>query len=102
MTLNIDGSFEGSYRDSDMGVVGNGYPNGTAYVCEFSGKFNNMKQIDNTTYAITLSEINTERAEGEEWIEDRAFAISRPEPYGFGSGKRIFTIYSPNSCEKSY
>ena len=99
MTLNIDGSIEGSYRDSDMGVVGNGYPNGTAYVCEFSGKFNNMKQIDNTTYAITLSEINTERAEGEEWIEDGIRYISSG-PYGLEEGKE-FLLYTPQTPVKN-
>lgn len=97
--LNSDGSFEGSYRDSDMGVIGNGYPKGTAYVCEFSGKFSNMRQIDNTTYAITLSEINTKRAEGEEWIEDGVRYISSG-PYGLEEGKE-FLLYTPQTPVKN-
>ena len=32
-----DGSFKEVYHDSDMGVTGEGYPNGTVYLCGFSG-----------------------------------------------------------------
>lgn len=99
MELSNDGSFKGSYKDSDMGVVGNGYPKGTAYVCEFSGKFSNMRQIDDTTYAITLSEINTKRAEGEEWVEDGIRYISSG-PYGLEEGKE-FLLYTPQTPVKN-
>ncbi|MEI3551359.1 MAG: hypothetical protein V8Q17_01855 [Acutalibacteraceae bacterium] len=54
----IDGSFEGSYHDSDMGFVGEGYPHGTVYICEFSGTFNNIQQIDDNTYAYDTQERN--------------------------------------------
>ena len=99
MTLNSDGSFKGSYHDSDMGDSGNGYPNGTVYVCEFSGKFSNIRQIDATTYALTLSEITTERVEGGEWIEDGVRYISSG-PYGLEEGKE-FLLYTPQTPAKN-
>ncbi len=42
--------FEGSYHDSDMGFIGEGYPHGTVYICKFSGVFDNIQQIDDNTY----------------------------------------------------
>ena len=33
--LQDDGSFNGQYSDSDMGSMGEEYPNGTVYICEF-------------------------------------------------------------------
>ena len=37
--IDEDGSFEGNFRDSDMGSTGEGYPNGTLYYCDFKGRF---------------------------------------------------------------
>lgn len=39
LELQPDGSFTGSYHDSEMGEFAEDYPNGTVYVCEFSGRF---------------------------------------------------------------
>ena len=39
LTFANDGIFMGSYHDSDMGDTGDGYPNGTIYVSDFSGRF---------------------------------------------------------------
>ena len=33
ITLNRDGTFTGSYLDSEMGESGEGYPHGSAYTC---------------------------------------------------------------------
>ena len=35
LDIRPDGSFEGEYFDSDMGSTGEGYPNGTVYLCDF-------------------------------------------------------------------
>ena len=45
MELNDDGSFTGSFQDSDMGVRGEGYPKGTVYKSDFSGKFSRPEQL---------------------------------------------------------
>ena len=69
ITLNQDGSFSGEYCDSDMGDSGDAYPHGKEYICNFSGRFDTVVQIDSNTYSMTLSEITTEKESGEEWIE---------------------------------
>ncbi len=98
ITLNRDGSFEGSYHDSDMGFIGEGYPHGTVYICKFSGVFDNIQQIDDNTYAMTLKEITTESTESKEWITDGVRYIAS-EPYGLESGKE-FLFYTPQTSVK--
>ncbi len=70
--LEPDGSFTGSYHDSEMGDVGEDYPRGTVYVYEYSGKFSDIKKVDDYTYTMTLSQYQSEMEynEWEEWIED--------------------------------
>jgi len=99
ITLNRDGSFEGSYHDSDMGFIGEGYPHGTVYICKFSGVFDNIQQIDDNTYAMTLKEITTESTESKEWITDGVRYIAS-EPYGLESGKE-FLFYTPQTSVKN-
>ena len=68
ITLNQDGSFSGEYCDSDMGDSGDAYPHGKEYICNFSGRFDTVVQIDSNTYSMTLSEITAEKESGEEWM----------------------------------
>ena len=42
LNIDADGRFDGAYSDSEMGSVGEDYPNGTYYLCEFIGKFSNL------------------------------------------------------------
>lgn len=99
ITLNNDGSFEGNYHDSDMGFIGEGYPHGTIYICKFSGTFDNIRKIDDNTYAMTLNEITTESTESKEWITDGVRYISS-EPYGLESGKE-FLFYTPQTSVRN-
>lgn len=73
ITLNKDGTFDGLYHDSEMGITGEGYPNGSAYVCEFSGRFTDIKKINDYSYKMTLSDVKTTEPIGKEWIEDGIF-----------------------------
>ena len=95
ITLNSDGSFKGTYSDAEMGSNGKDYPNGTLYTCEFSGKFEEIKQVNDYTYTMTLAEVNTEKKEGEEWIEDQIRYIAA-SPYGLENGKE-FLFYTPET-----
>jgi hypothetical protein len=96
MVVNIetDGTFEGSYYDSDMGVTGDGYES-TCYVCNFRGKFTNIRKVDDYTYFMELATISVEDEIGTEWIENEIRFVAS-EPYGFESGKE-FLIYLPGS-----
>ncbi len=81
ITLNRDGTFTGRYLDSEMGETGEGYPKGSAYICDFSGKFENIKKVDEYSYQMTLTDVKTEKVVGEEWIEDEIRYIASA-PYG--------------------
>ena len=96
LTLNPDGSFEGIYRDDDMGDIGEGY-DGTAYLCTFQGRFGSIRKLDDSTYVMTLSELNltTSHQVGQKWIEDGVRYVSS-EPYGLDGGTD-FIFYTPEA-----
>ncbi len=91
--LKPDGSFEGQFHDSDMGDVGEGYTNGTVYICNFDGKFSVPKQVDAHIYSMKLEYLNTEGTPGEEYYEDSTRYIYS-EAYGFDDADE-FLIYLP-------
>ncbi len=91
--INEDGTFTGDYHDSEMGGIGEGYPNGTRYICNFSGSFTDMKQIDEYTWSMKLDDLEMENTPGEEWIEDGIKHIAA-EPYGIEGGE-TFYLYLP-------
>ncbi len=95
MYLNADGSFSGEYHDSEMGDMTEEYPNGTVYVCNFSGKFENIKKVNEYTYKMTLSYIDAEETYGDEWIEDGIRYIGA-NPYGLETGKDFY-FYLPET-----
>lgn len=95
LTLSNDGSFVGSFHDSEMGSIGDGYPKGTYYVCEFSGKFTDIKKIDEYSYSMTLSDIKLKHTPETEWIEDEIKYIASG-PYGLEGGKD-FVFYLPST-----
>ena len=101
LTLNRDGTFVGQFRDADMGDIGEGYPNGTEYTCTFSGKFVNIQKKDEYSYEMTLSNVETKKAVGEEWIEDGVRYVA-DKPYGLtdsedGQESTQFVFYLPNT-----
>lgn len=92
MTLNGDGSFSGSFHDSDASL-GEGY-DATVYVSEFSGSFSDITQINDYTYSMTLNNLEVQNAE-KEWIEERILYVST-EPYGLEQGTD-YILYTPEA-----
>ena len=90
--LNSDGTFTGYYADSEMGSVGEDHPKGTYYTNEFSGKFVNIKKINDYSYSMELSSIELVKEPGEEWIENEVLYIAG-EPLGIEAGKK-FIFYT--------
>lgn len=95
LTLHADGTFSGFFLDSDMGDMGDDYPSGTAYICNFSGRFDRFAQMDDHSWSMTLAEIQTERTAGEEWIADTVRYVAS-EPYGLTGGTE-FVLYLPDT-----
>ncbi len=94
LTLHPDGTFSGSFHDSDMGSSGDGY-DATVYVCEFDGKFTNIRKTDDNTYTMTLEYCNTAKTPEATWIEDRTKYVAST-PYGIEGGTN-FTLYLPGT-----
>ena len=95
VTLNRDGTFQGSYSDSEMGESGEGYPNGSVYVCTFQGRFEPIRAVDSHTYSLTLAELSSADAEGREWIADGIRYVASA-PYGMETGTDFF-LYTPET-----
>ena len=92
LVLNQDGSFAGQHFDHEN-ATGADFPKGTCYLCEFSGRFEDIRQITPYIYSMTLAELDTEKEEGEEWIEDDVLYIAA-RPYGLEDGEE-FLLYTP-------
>lgn len=95
LNLNPDGTFTGDYHDSDMGDMGDGYPNGTVYVCSFSGSFSAPVKISDFIYSMKLESFETETAPGEITFENGIRYIYS-EPYGMENADE-FLIYLPGT-----
>lgn len=70
LDIRPDGSFEGEYFDSDMGSTGEGYPNGTVYLCDFKGRFTEPEKIDEHTYAVKIASMEYKQEAGTREIKD--------------------------------
>ena len=92
LVLNQDDSFAGRHFDHEN-ATGAGFPKGTCYLCDFSGRFEDIRQITPYIYSMTLAELDTEKEEGEEWIEDDVLYIAA-RPYGLEDGEE-FLLYTP-------
>lgn len=96
LTLSPDGSFVGKYHDSEYGIQGEGYSNGTVYLCNFSGKFSSPVKVNDYTYSMTLEWLTTEEEEGSVYFENNIrYIISNP--YGMEDAEKFF-IYLPGAA----
>lgn len=94
-TLKKDGTFVGSFNDSNMGETSDDYPNGTIYLCEFEGEFSLSEKISENEYSIKLEKINTKDIIGGELIRDGVRYVAA-SAYGL-DGDKNFTLYTPNT-----
>lgn len=95
LELRSDGTFGGEYTDFDMGDVGDGYPNGTMYICDFDGSFSNIQRIYDYLYCMELYELIEPSSEVREWCEDGTRYILS-EPVGMEEGN-IYYLYTPEA-----
>ena len=93
LNFEADGSYSGMFHDSDMGDTGRNYPNGTVYVCNFTGKLKGCKKISEYEYELNLGQILYENESGTEEIEDGVRYVYS-EPYGL-AGTRTVRCYLP-------
>ena len=95
MSIKVDGSFAGVYSDSEMGSVGEGYPKGTYYLCEFEGVFTDPVQVNDYTYSVKIDELRClKEPETTEIIDEILYHYSTP--YGIEGAEEIL-IYLPGA-----
>lgn len=95
MYIHEDGSFEGIYRDGNMGITGEDYPNGQMYYSSFNGKFTEPEMIDEYTYMCRLEFMEYDRCEGSEIID--GVKIDYTTAYGLDGGD-TFCFYLPGKA----
>ena len=95
LQLNQDGTFTGFYHDSEMGDIGEDYPYGSIYICSFAGEFADFEKLSEYAYKMNLSNLTTENAIGEEWIEEEIRYVAS-DPYGLEEGTE-FILYLPDT-----
>ena len=93
--IEYDGRFYGQYSDSEMGSVGEGYPNGSYYVCDFEGKFKEPVKVNDYTYSLEIAEIRTEKPSGTQEIMDEILYIYS-DPYGIDGADKVL-LYLPGT-----
>lgn len=95
LMIHADGSFEGNYHDSEMGSIGEGYPNGTRYFSEFSGQFSEPEKVGDYTYKMTVDTISYQNEVGTEEILDEILYVYS-DAYGLAGAEEIL-IYLPGT-----
>lgn len=94
--IDSDGTFKGSYHDSDMGDAGDGYPNGTRYYSEFTGRFNGLEKIDEFTYKMKLESLELKHEPDKEEIKDDGIRYCYSTAYGLDDGEDFY-LYLPGA-----
>ena len=100
ITLLDDGSFTGSFHDSNMGEDTEHYPGGVVYICEFSGHFSQFEQVDACTWRMYLDTLAYEYTDGEDWVSAEGIHYIPSEAYGIEDGE-WFTLYLPGHDTRS-
>ncbi len=94
ITINPDGTFSGKYTDWDADS-GEDY-DGLYHICEFSGKFKDIKVNDDYSYSLTLAKFKSKYKDKEEWIEDGTKYIATDSLEEFAVGEK-FLLYKPKA-----
>lgn len=96
MTVNEDGGFSGEYFDGELGVTGEGYPNGTMYQSNFNGQFTQPVKVNDYTYSMQIGEMNYEQEPGSEEIGEDGVLYCYSTVYGLDGAENIL-IYLPGA-----
>ena len=90
LEIDADGTFRGLYTDSEMGDVGEDYPNGTYYISEFSGRFDAPVREDEYTWLMTVAELNYAHPMGEEIEEGCRYVYTKAN--GIAGAEGLFVV----------
>lgn len=89
LTIQEDGSFSGQYSDSDAGSYDDSCPNGTRYLCDFTGRFSHPVPVNENTFSIKVTEmVFAKQPDTEEIVDGTRILYS--ECYGLAEGDELF------------
>lgn len=93
--IDSNGSFRGRYQDTDMGDIGDDYPNGTLYYCEFRGSFDGLEKVNSYTYKMTMSSLTfSQEPETQEIVDGVRYIYSTAN--GLDNGEEFY-LYLPGA-----
>lgn len=95
LVINADGTFSGSYHDSDMGDPS--YEGGVVYLCDFNGEFDPLIKVDDYTYKTKIKNINYDREPEESevgLIDETEVGFRYTTAYGLDEAEDIY-FYLP-------
>lgn len=91
--LKEDGSFTGLYTDGEMGSYDPAlFPNGTVYICEFSGSFTQPEMLSEFVYSVRVQSLNY--GEPEMVTYEDGIRYITDTPYGLENADEVL-IYLP-------
>lgn len=88
LRINADGSFTGSFHDSEMGVTGPDYPNGEYIWCDFFGQLGTPRKVNAYTWSAPITEMNLAAEPGTEEIRDGILYLAAT-PYGLENAEEL-------------
>ena len=94
LKLSSDGQFSGEYLDSAMGDTAEDYPKGSSQNAIFSGNFNKIKRVNETTYQMHIDQLNLANPVGKTEIVN-GIKKSWVKPYGMDNPDK-FILYLPD------
>ena len=95
LTVAEDGAFTGLYQDSDMGVADpEKCPNGTQYLCAFSGAFTQPEKVSDHVYTMELKMLEHPADGTEEYADGIRYIYSGP--YGLEAAGELL-VYLPDT-----
>lgn len=95
MQIFPDGSFIGNFHDSEMGEIGDAYPDGTVYVCVFSGQMSLVEQVQENVWKLRVNELTLNDDPDTEEIIDGIRYVNT-EAYGVSAGDEML-LYAPGT-----
>lgn len=93
LSIDSDGTFKGNFHDADMGDVGEAYPNGVLYYCDFTGAFKDLEKVDEFTYKMKLASLEFEQEPDKKEIIDGVL-YRYATAYGLDNGEEFY-LYLP-------
>ena len=90
-----DGTFAGEYHDSEMGESADTYPDGTVYLCSFTGQMSLVGANDEYSWKIRVESLTLDSSMADEEI-DGTLRFVKAEPYGISAGDEML-LYRPGT-----